>query len=338
MRRGGRLPLLIGLVIAAIGGFALYFLFANNQVPAVPGGQSVVPTQALPSVRAVIAKPAIKNNTVISDTSLLDYEDVPAETYNGNTAAYLTDIELVRNKVTLVDIAPGQFVRKDMLGEPGLSQQIPGAAADQPRPKAYPLVVDLQTGVGDQITQGDFIDVVMTFKVKRTVLRPSLAPPATGDGTQPATGLPVITYTQAEVEELSTKTLVQNVQVLRIVKPEVASDTTPTAGGAAPATDANGQPVSQGGPNLLPGQRLLIIAMTDQQAEILKFAQDKARTDQAYYSLVLRGRGDAAIEQTLGTSIDLLIAQFGLPNPERLRLDVVPLAELTPLPTRTPVP
>jgi pilus assembly protein CpaB len=68
--------------------------------------------------------------------------------------------------------------------------------------------------------------------------------------------------------------------------------------------------------------------MTDQQAEILKFSVETGTI-----TLTLRGRGDTAVDTTVGSTLSILVAQFGLPLPSGAMPDVVSPNDLTPVPT-----
>ena len=145
------------------------------------------------------------------------------------------------------------------------------------------------------------------------------------------------------------KTLIQNVQVLQVLKPAVPEGTPGQAGNAPPAaeqqgppqTDANGQPIQPGqagqptqqtGPKTTgtfqPGDWILTLALTDQQAEIVKFS-----TETGTISLALRGRGDTAVDNTLGATLSLLVSQFGLPLPGGPLPEVISQSDLTPVAT-----
>ena len=54
--------------------------------------------------------------------------------------------------------------------------------------------------------------------------------------------------------------------------------------------------------------------------------------------LVLRGRGDSAIETTTGATLDLLVSQYGLPLPQPAVPAVSEPSDLTPLPTTNAAP
>jgi len=146
------------------------------------------------------------------------------------------------------------------------------------------------------------------------------------------------------------KTLIQNVQVLQVLKPAVPEGTPgqsnaqpaaqqPAAG--PPAVDANGQPIQPGQPGqptqqtgpkttgtFQTGNWILMLALTDQQAEIVKFS-----TESGTISLALRGRGDSAVDNTIGATLSLLVDQFGLPLPGGPAPEVISQSDLTPIPT-----
>jgi pilus assembly protein CpaB len=328
MRRG-RLFLLLGFLIAAGGALALLFF---TQPPPAPEQVAAEPT-AEPRLSVVVARIDIANGTVISETeTFLATEEIPESQYNAAPATYFRSVGDVLNKLTRRDILAREIIRADMVTEPGLSQRIPPAdTPDQPRPKAYPIVVNNLTGVADLIKEGDFVDLVMTFEVNRTLIRPSLS-------SDPTTGATTITFVEEPFTGRTTKTLVQNVEVLQVVKPapvEGEGTPTPAPDGSAPATGPDGQPIASGNPaatgsTITPGTWTIVLAVTNQEAEIINFSQ----TGNVPITLVLRGRNDNAAEQTIGATLDLLISQFGLPLPAPQAPATFGEGDLTPQPTQ----
>lgn len=335
MRRGGRLILLLGVLIAAV--VALGVIFFLQQGGTSPSQQALLPPTTAPTRRVVIAQADIPRNTLLTDTErLLDYSDIPEQQFNASPNDYFIDKSELSGKVTVGSISALSPVRARDVTDAGLSVQIPAAQAGQPRTKAISVLVNNLTGVADEITPNDFVDVLASFSINRVYLRPGF-----NDQGQ-------VRFVEEQFTGQSTKTLIQNVQVLRIKRPEVAPEgtTTPTAQASAnePQVDQNGQPVSgdqaqqqqQGGTNaaansgtITPGSWLLVLAMTDQQAELLKFSRETGNG----ITLVLRGRGDSAAETTLGATLDLLVSNFGLPVPNPEVPFVAANNALTPQPT-----
>lgn len=326
MRRGGRLLLLLGVFIAAAAALFL-FLYLGQSPQASP--VNIQPT-VVQTKQVVVARIDIPNNTVLTDTeTFLDLSEIPEATYNASPNQYFTSIGEVQGKLTLRPIQATEALRPGDLTDAGLSLQIPVAAANQPRPKAFAFPVDNLSGVADQIKPGDFVDVIASFRFTRVLLRP-------GFNEQGQLIIKEDTVTDLQ----STKTLVQNVQVLKIVRP-APPEGTPTPGGAAPAeappqTDSGGQQSGQSGTGSTTGAEtvpqgswLLILAVTDQQAEIIKLSRERG----SGITLVLRGRGDSAVESTTGATIDLLVTRFGLPIPEPASPAFFSPNQLTQVPT-----
>jgi len=329
MRRGGRLFLLLGILILVVGALAYFVLsqpnLANqNQLPQ--------PTQEL-TRKIVIARVDIPNNTVITDTEgLLTTADIPESEFAAAADQYFTSPSQLMNKQTLRAISFNERIRKADVTEPGLSIQIPTALPNQPRVKAIPFQVNNLTGVADQIKPSDFVDVLASFLVSRVYLRPGFGPNNE------------IVIKEEPFQGQTTKTLLQNIQVLQIRKPAPPAEGTPTPGGppqSAPPQPSNAGQAGQGGSGttggqgaatsdqLQPGNWLLVLAVTDQQAELLKFALEQGTG----ITLVLRGRGDSAVETTTGATFDLLVSQYGVPVPQPVPPALLPANQLTPIPT-----
>ena len=112
------------------------------------------------------------------------------------------------------------------------------------------------------------------------------------------------------VSLLAVKTILQDIQIL-----EVIPLTTTTSSAQQPGpTPTAAQPLAVQEPT----SWILILAVDDQQAEILKFAQDQ----QMSYQLLLRAREDHATATTQGITSKILVETYGLPKPELLPYDI----------------
>ncbi|MEM8531765.1 MAG: Flp pilus assembly protein CpaB [Chloroflexota bacterium] len=340
MRRGGRLFIFLGVIVAL---FAAIFLWFILQTPTSPTDEQVgVPTD-IPTQQIVVARIDIPSNTVLTDTeTFLDFDEIPETEFNANANQYFTSFEQLRNRVTLSEIPATEAVLESDVTEAGLSLQIPPAQEGQPQPKAYPFQANNLTGVADQITPGDFVDVVASFDIQQVLLRPGFDEEGQ------------LIIREQEVTNQSTKTLVQNLQVIDIIRPAPPEEGTPVAEEAPveeePAVGPDGQPLEDtggggGAPqnttsevNLRAGNWILILAATDQQIEVIKFSQEEGFN----VTLVLRGRGDNAEEETIGATLDILFNEFGLPFPFPLAPASVTEDQITPVPTletaETPTP
>lgn len=327
MRRPVILILLVLIVlIVGGGGFLLATRGGGGSGRLTLPGQraETTPTATTePRVGVVEARIEIQAGTFITNTELfgLSIRQIPQRELD--TETMFTNLNDVQNKVAVRTINPG-IVRRDDLTEPGLSQNIPTPGPDENvRPKAYPLAVDSLSGVADQIRPGDFVDVVATFITQRRVYVPISVDADT------------LRFNVEQEQFLTTKTIVQNAEVLRILRParRAAGEGTPEAGNEVQPegepgrtqVDESGRPVRAAqdqGPaeTITVGTWMLVLALTDQEAELVEFAQASrqfAGTESAArLSLVLRGSGDREIEQTVGSSLEILVNQIGLPLPE----------------------
>lgn len=331
MRRGGPL-LLVGILLALVAAFGLYYVLQGG-AGATPVDQALLTPTAEPKKRVVVARIDIPSTTVLTDSeTFLNLEEIPESLYNTSPTQYFTSFSELRNKQTVRQLTAGDPVRSADVTEAGLSLQIPAARPGQPRPKAFAFQVNSLTGVADQIKSGDFVDVLGSFEIQQTILRPGVN----------ELGEPLLK--EEQFTGRTTKTLVQNVQVLQILKPQVAPSGTPGAEGGEPtpapppaggdAGPANGGPAPTApGSTITTGSWLLVLAVTDQQAEVIKLAVERG----GGVSLVLRGRGDTADEATIGATLDLLISRFGLPLPQPFaEPTATPAAPAATTPTPTP--
>jgi pilus assembly protein CpaB len=206
--------------------------------------------------------------------------------------------------VTTADIKAGDALRKSVVREAGLAQKIPAAAAGEPPLKAFPIQANSLSGVGDLMQPGDFVDVLGSFRVDVTTLYNN------GQGVNEKTS-----------KESTTKMLLQDVEVLDVLKPsvpaegETASEPTP-----APETTEGGDNISgesTSANELIPGNWIIVLAVTDEEAEILRFTLNQGFN----LTTILRRAGDHAASETTGTTMKVLIDTYGLPMPRGMEIE-----------------
>ncbi len=327
MQRGALLILLIGLIII-IGGLAAFLILrgsepadTTSQTPEVPP-----PPTEVPRVLVVQARVDLEANTLLNDPKLLEVAEVPITEFG--KAQEFSKISDVLGKLLINPVPAGQPIRRADLRDAGLAQRIPTPEPGQPRVKAYPLPVNIISGVADQIAVGDFVDIIATFSVERQIFRPNITQPT--EDNQPASR-----FVEAREFFFATKTIIQRAQVLQIVRPAIPTATgdgedvgpsetiTPPQSSSLPQVDASGQPITggqvfEGGTGgvstLTQGFWMVVLGLTDQEIELLEFAlQSNARI-----VLALRGADDILIEETSGATLDILVREFGLPLPRPL--------------------
>ncbi|NJP06299.1 MAG: hypothetical protein HC837_12065 [Chloroflexaceae bacterium] len=355
MKRQGIVILVAVLVLGVAAAGGIFFFLSNqdatggtdtpsgnNQDTGTGQGQTdtgppPTPTQEQ-TVEILIARIDIPANTLIdsdsidpeSESYLFETDEIPISRYNQQSGELITDLRELRGKVTTRLIQASDQIERGAFTDPGLAERIPQDDGEGlPRSKAYPILVNRLTGVSDLIKQGDFVDVLVTFSFPRDDNNP-LAPGRV----------------QAFPLLRSTKTVVQQAEVLDILYPPPQ----PAAEGETPAAQSPGQQRqtgAQAGPPPPPGtateggeegseegaetpatpqqttqaqvnapqatfEWIVILAVDDQEAELLEFA----KMEEAQITLVLRGSGDDEFEPTIGVTMDLMISEFGLPEPE----------------------
>jgi pilus assembly protein CpaB len=286
------------LLLAAAGG--VFFLFQQGGGGIGPIGEQPRPTATEePSVPVLAAAIDIEANSIITDTeTALTELSIRESQYNPND--YVTNPLDVQGKQVVRQINANSVIRPSDLIVPGLSQQIPPAdEEDEPDPKAYPLEVDALAGVADQIVPGDSVDIVTTYAVEQ-----------------------YIQVTEDRIETRiyhTTKTVVQRAEVLRIVRParpqaEGEEEAPPPGSDVEQNTSGSGRQQQEegGGPTTITqGTWIVVLALTDQEAEVLEYTQNV----ESDTTLVLRSSDDDEIEDTLGVTLSILFGEFDVPVP-----------------------
>jgi Flp pilus assembly protein CpaB len=278
LKRSNRLILLVGIVLAAVAFVAIIALF--NSGTTNPGPEKA-PTE-LPTVVAtvdvalgtqiradMIATKQIKTedraSDAIGDPSQIVGQIVRTNVVNG---AQMTQTMFT---TTGVGLAPGPLLPKGL--------------------RAQSVRVDQISGVGTLINVGDRVDAVVGF---------GGGGGGDGGGTQCGTPFPVVTVdkqtgaivSQPGFSGISTKLLLQNMQVVGVELPPVEQTSNGTASPApgSEGTAFNGQ------------QEIVILAVTPQQSEVVKYAQVDG-----CISLILRSPKDYVddLGQTIEPTLDL---------------------------------
>jgi Flp pilus assembly protein CpaB len=157
---------------------------------------------------------------------------------------------------------------------------------------AMAISVDPVAGVGSLIQTGDHVDVILTLRdedSKNPLVYPSKLDPE----------LPVAKLEDDKLNNTTVKVLVQDIQVVGTL-----SSTPP---------DASGNTVSA------PGAMLVILSLTPQQVELVRFAQVDGNL-----VLTLRSPKDAgaAAVDTTGITLRMLVDQYGVLPPQMVTTKV----------------
>ncbi|MGZ8475072.1 MAG: Flp pilus assembly protein CpaB [Candidatus Limnocylindria bacterium] len=218
----------------------------------------------------------------------VETREVEADAVLGNA---LTDASQAQGQPALFAIPAGTQVTQAALGLGVGAQNVSGQLLDGERAIAF--VVDRVQGADFLVQAGDTVDVIATVHL-------------------------LVDASDDVVDEVrSVKTVLQNKRVLYVSNSRMQA-----AAAATPAPD--GEPVA---PAPVFDSVVIIIAGTDQDAEVIRFVQRTASQIGDHVasaiSVTLRAPGDDSLETTSGITIEQLIDTYGLLIP-----DMGPLEDL----------
>ncbi len=200
----------------------------------------------------------------------------------------LADPSMLGQRAALFSVAQGQQVNQETFGNT-TNGRLDIAGQLRPGERAVAFQVDRVTGLDFMLQQGDVIDVVVSVDVA-----------ADGDrGTR------------------TVKAVLQGKRVLYVSSAELLS----VPGGT---NEAEGEDDTEQAPLPPADQAIVIFAGTDQDAEVIKFAQ-RDMGELGSITVALRGRGDDQTQRTTGVTLAQLIQDYGVVTPSRVTVpDAVP--------------
>lgn len=276
MRRTSRLVLLLGVFLAA-----LVFVVVLLIRPGTGTGEAV-PT-APTTMQVLVAKADIPLGTVVTadmfETKTLAVDLVQSDAYGDPSQAI--------GKTTRAAILTGQQVHSSDFQNRAVPITVPQGR------RAMTIAVNQLTGVGNLLDVGDTVDLVISLRGDAFPVVQVLS-----DGS--------ISVVQG-INPLSIKMplLLQDVQIIGTINPP------------PPAPPTEGQPAPSVAPQVaIEEQKLLVLAVTPQQAEVLLFARTSGVLD-----AVLRSPLDAGTTvETTGVILKTLVDAYGILPPEIVQI------------------
>lgn len=295
MKRSNRLVLLIGVFLAALA-FVFVIVILNGGPTNGDPNASAPPSK----VATIIASRDIALGVTITK-DMLKSQDLEQTVRQPGAFG---DTSQVIGSVTRAAIKTGQQITIGAFTEQsGANFQCPAGFT------CIAVQVDQLSGVGTLIKTGDYVDMVAgigtTFPIIDTKTTGKVADEA--------------------YDHTSVKVLLQGMQVVTTLLPAAPAAET---GVATPAPGASAAPATGGGTALNGQQEIVILAVTPQQAEVIKFAQLDGNI-----TLVLRSPKDFVDEQgnpvipeavtTTGIVLKTMITDYGVLIPKVI-LDLQP--------------
>ncbi len=241
MKRSNRLILLIGVFLAALA-FVFIVMLLNGGGPDGTAQASAPPTKLATVVAARDIPLGVAVTSDMLTTKTLDVDVRLTDVYGDPTQ--------VVGQVTRANVKKDQQVTAALFQESNASQ------VDCPAGfTCIGVEVDQVSGVGTLIKSGDYVDLVAGVSTGDQRF------PIENTDNQNCLDAPIPRVGDACYDHTSVKMLLQGVQVVGTLLPAPPTTETGATASAAPGTALNGQ------------QEIVIVAVTTQQAEVVKFAQ-----------------------------------------------------------------
>jgi Flp pilus assembly protein CpaB len=306
LKRSNRLVLLVGVFLAIVAFVGILLLSRGGGT-----GTSTPPPPTTGPV--VIATAEIPLSTYIrADQLKVETKDLTAI-----VAGAYTDISQVVGKIARQKVAVGAQVTSAVTSG-GTQGQISSLTCP-PTLRCIAVHVNQNTGVGTVIRTGDYVDMVVGFTGENF---PVVTVNPDDESIQVVTGL----------NSTSVKLILQGMQVMGTLLPPPPAPTTGSTATPPPSTGS--------GPTSLNGQdQIVILAVTAQQSEVIKFAQIAGidgTVDKASVTLILRSPDDfidpvtgepipVTDTATTGVILKTLIDDYGVLPPQIIQ-GVIPTA------------
>lgn len=302
MKRSNRLVLLVGVFLAIVAFVGILLLL---QTPATPsGGENAVPT----TKNVVVASADIPLSTRIR----ADQVETKTVAIADASVGSFGDVSQVIGQIARQPVAAGAQIT-----ETTLTGGFTGTVIDVETPaglRAIAVRVDQISGVGTVIKTGDYVDSIIALTEEQ--FASVVEDPANPDQ---------VLITNPGPKGATVKLILQGMQVLGTLLPPVAP----------PPAAAEGEPVATAAPGtvLNEQQEIVILAVTAQQAEVIRYAQQMANP-LLTLSLVLRSTDDfidpetgepvpPVIAETTGITLQELINTWGV-LPPTIATPVIP--------------
>jgi Flp pilus assembly protein CpaB len=302
VKRSNRLVILVGLLLAVLA-FVAIIIVLNGK----GGGNGAKPL----TVDVLVAKSDIAIGTPVTP----DLVDVQAVNPDAVVATRIAAPSLLTGRPALFAIVKGQQVTAEAAGISTTTSNINIEGQLQPGEKAIAFQVDRVTGLDFLLQPGDHIDIVLAQDVQPVQeTQDSVTARVSNSKLQPRYEL-----VNGLNNVRTVKTILQDRRVLYVSATRIRNQQTGTA---SPTPGQGGQQTAAQFEVVI-----IVFAGTDQDAELIKFAQNNLG-EQGALTAILRDTQDPDNKvTTTGITLDRLIKQYG-----------VPLPNLVVLPPQSPAP
>ncbi len=305
MKRSNRLLILFGVFLAVLAMVGVIVVAGGSSSG---GGAKGTPTPTPePQVSVVIAATdialgdKITSDMVTTETmSLSDRDALQGDTYTttDQVIGKIAGGTITKGSILYADtsfLQPGTFVAGQDL-----------ASGIDPGSVAVSMEVDQVNGVGELLVPGDHVDIILSVWVNELGLD--------------YIGTPTDKFkvTLSGTQDVTTKTVIQNVKILATLlpPPTAAQNGAAAAASPTPVPEATAQTITNTGAHMI-----VVIEVKPDQAEIIRWAQREEKLDpQNYITLGLALRSDqdnnAPDVTTPGITLKQLVTIYGVLPPD----------------------
>ena len=295
MKRSNRLVILVGVLLAVLA-FVGVFIVLNQD-----GGPGDQPTEVL--VNVLVARENIEIGDPVTP-DLVEVEEVAPDEVIGTRIGATSGVSGQR---AIYPIPAGSQVPQEAIGL-GQAGDVCIECQLEPGEKAIAFQVDRVTGLDFLVQQGDHVDIVISQQI--TPLQ------QTADSVAEQADNPDAPPRFEQIPGLANartvKTILTDKRVLYVSATRVRS--TAVQATPSPGQQQGQQPATQQIENVI-----IVFAGSDQDAEVIKFAQNDLGEIGAL-TAILRRALDAEEgvpeEETTGITIDILVRDYGIPLPD----------------------
>ncbi len=291
MKRSNRLVILVGVLLAVLAFVAIVIIL--NQRPEGSGREDEPTTETV-----LVATEDIDLAEPVTPDKVRA-EEVPLGAVTGTA---LTSPSQLQGQPALIAVPAGAQVSGEVVGI-GDGTSIDISAQLNPGEKAIAFQVDRATGLDFLITAGDSIDVILSQEI--SVLQETADSAANPDEAAP----PRFEAVVGLENQPTVKAVLQDKRVLFVSATRADIPEPVDTNNDGVVDDQDEQPAETAIDSVI-----IIFAGTDQDAEVIKFAQ-KSFGEVGALSAVVRHAEDDEIEETIGITIDQLVEVYGLRIP-----------------------
>ena len=301
MKRSNRLVILVGLLLAVLAFVAIIIVLNGKGTT----------EETKRTVSVLVAK----NDIAVGDPITADSVETKQVDADAVLQTRIADASQLTGRPALFPVPKGAQVTQEAVS--GGGTVCPIECQLQPGEKAIAFQVDRVTGLDFLLQPGDHIDVVLAEDVQPVQETQDSVAARKIDPTLP----PRYELVNGLNNVRTVKTILQDRRILYVSATRVRGATTGTV--ASPTPGQQTQQQNQAQFEVV----VIVFAGTDQDAELIKFAQNNLG-EQGALTAILRDTQDPDHEVvTTGITLDQLIKLYG-----------VPLPNLIVLPTQSPAP